>query len=227
MNLKNIIFDLSGTLVDDLPPVLNATNTVLREMGMPEFSRDEFRKRFYLPFTKFYAELLPGVDMVELTGKFRQAFVDQEDNVEEIPYALDFLRFVKKNGIQTFLFSSIHQAHFEKIKVKIDIAAYLDHPYVEIWDKKSRILEIVKKHAIKPEETLFIGDMVHDVETAQYAKMHSCAVLTGYTHLGPLQKCNPELLLDNLSVLKELVSTNGFDWDVIVSKAKELNLNQL
>ena len=104
MNLKNIIFDLSGTLVDDLPPVLNATNTVLREMGMPEFSKDEFRKRFYLPFTKFYAELLRGVDMVELTGKFRQAFVDQEDNVEEIPYALDFLRFVKKKWNPDFSF---------------------------------------------------------------------------------------------------------------------------
>ena len=41
--IRNIIFDWSGTLVDDLPAVLKASNFVLTQAGRPEMSLDEFR----------------------------------------------------------------------------------------------------------------------------------------------------------------------------------------
>ena len=43
---RNLIFDWSGTLVDDLPPVLDATNRVLEVYGKTPLDRDEFRDRF-------------------------------------------------------------------------------------------------------------------------------------------------------------------------------------
>ncbi|MGZ4961641.1 MAG: HAD family hydrolase, partial [Limisphaerales bacterium] len=48
--IRNIIFDWSGTLVDDLPAVLKATNYVLEKCGVETMSRDTFRKEFCLPF---------------------------------------------------------------------------------------------------------------------------------------------------------------------------------
>ena len=44
--IRNIIFDWSGTLVDDLPAVWQATNFVLAQAGRPEMTLAEFRAEF-------------------------------------------------------------------------------------------------------------------------------------------------------------------------------------
>ena len=42
--MRNVIFDWSGTLVDDLPPVVEATNAVLRHYGLAAMDRTRFRR---------------------------------------------------------------------------------------------------------------------------------------------------------------------------------------
>ena len=56
----NIIFDWSGTLVDDLGPVIEATNAVLSRYGIAALDREGFRRKFRLPYREFYAEMLPA-----------------------------------------------------------------------------------------------------------------------------------------------------------------------
>ena len=48
--IRNLIFDWSGTLVDDLTPVLEATNRVFAAHGKPPFDRQAFREEFYLTY---------------------------------------------------------------------------------------------------------------------------------------------------------------------------------
>jgi len=219
--LKNIIFDWSGTIVDDLPVVLAGTNSVLKKLNKPELTREQFREQFCLPFIKFYQRIAGNdCDMHELGQWFLDAVAPIQHNVTQIPYAEDFLKFVKNANIQTFLFSSIHRKHYEEIKEKIGFTQYLDHPFVNIWDKKAKILDLVRDFDITPNETLFIGDMVHDVETAQYAKIHNCAVLTGYTTIKPLQEVHPELIVNNLAELQQLLQKYQFDWQKVLDANK-------
>ena len=49
--IRNIIFDWSGTLVDDLPAVWEATNHVFAQSGIAPLSLEQFRAEFALPFT--------------------------------------------------------------------------------------------------------------------------------------------------------------------------------
>ena len=42
--MKNVIFDWSGTLVDDLPPVLEATNRIFAHYRREEMDREELAK---------------------------------------------------------------------------------------------------------------------------------------------------------------------------------------
>ena len=50
---RNLIFDWSGTLVDDLGPVIEATNAVLGKYDLPPLDREGFRRRFRLPYREF------------------------------------------------------------------------------------------------------------------------------------------------------------------------------
>ena len=47
--IRNVIFDWSGTLVDDLQAVWQATNYVLARAERPEMSLEQFRAEF-VPF---------------------------------------------------------------------------------------------------------------------------------------------------------------------------------
>ena len=85
--IRNIIFDRSGTLVDDLPAVLAATNHVFEKCGAPLLTMDRFRAEFCLPFENFYARFLPQVPLAELEQAFHGHFIQAQQAVQELPHA--------------------------------------------------------------------------------------------------------------------------------------------
>jgi len=203
MHYKNIILDWSGTLVDDLGPVLDATNQIFAHYQKHPWSQEEFKEKFYLPFPKFYAQYLPEATMVELDHHYQKAFKCLQDNVSLLPHALDFLEFCKKENIRLFLLSTIHAEHFAVQSVRLGIKHYFEFPYVQIIDKKLKISQIIADHGLNPRETMFVGDMQHDIDTAHHGGITAVAVLTGYDSEDKLKKASPDLMFGNLHSLQE------------------------
>jgi phosphoglycolate phosphatase len=185
--IRNIIFDWSGTLVDDLPAVWKATNYVLAQAQRAEMTLDQFRAEFCLPFTIFYDRHTPHVPLPQLETWFHSRFKQVQDSVCELPHARDFLEFCRARKLNTFLLSTVHQDHFAVQEAITGFGKFLDRPYIGVWDKRKKIHDILDENALRPEETLFIGDMQHDIETARHGGIHSCAVLTGYNTLAQLR----------------------------------------
>jgi len=208
--IRNIIFDWSGTLVDDLPAVLKASNFVLRQSGKPAMSLEEFREEFQLPFTRFYDRHTPHVPMAQLEEWFHSEFRQSQDSVTELPHARAFLQFCRANRFRTFLLSTVHADHFKSQCLGNGFDAFIDKPYTGIWDKREKIHEILRENQLQPEETLFIGDMEHDIAAAKHGGVHSCAVLTGYNTLEQLRAAGPELIVEHLSELRTLLEKNDF-----------------
>ncbi|HOK79158.1 MAG TPA: HAD hydrolase-like protein, partial [Verrucomicrobiota bacterium] len=103
--IRNVIFDWSGTLVDDLPAVLEASNYVFAMAGVPKMDLDQFRREFCLPFTKFYDRYVPHVPISQLEEWFHDAFRRCRHMVAEIPHAREFLEFCREHRLRTFLLS--------------------------------------------------------------------------------------------------------------------------
>jgi len=80
---------------------------------------------------------------------------------------------------------------------------------VGVHDKRERIHDILSEHGLLPEETVFIGDMEHDVETARHGGIPSVAVLTGYNRLDQLRRARPDLIVEHLGELRALLDRNG------------------
>ena len=57
------------------------------------------------------------------------------------------------------------------------------------------IHEILRTHGLRAEETGYVGDMVHDIETARHGGVTSVGVLSGYDPVGRLSAAEPKLLL--------------------------------
>jgi phosphoglycolate phosphatase-like HAD superfamily hydrolase/ADP-ribose pyrophosphatase YjhB (NUDIX family) len=203
--IRNVILDWSGTLVDDFGPVLEATNEIFRHYGKPAWTAEEFREKFYLPFPKFYEEYLPEFVLAELDEQYHSSFKILQNGIALLPHALDFLDYLHKRGLATFLLSSIHRDHFEAQGGRLKVKQYFKQAYVQALDKRQAILELLAEHALDASETIFIGDMVHDVETARHAGVMSCAVLTGYDSLAKLKGASPDLLFRNLGEVRSFL----------------------
>ena len=219
--IRNIIFDWSGTLVDDLPAVLKASNFVLAQAGKPEMSLDTFRAEFSLPFKKFYDRHTPEVPMTQLESWFHASFKDAQTSVIELPHARAFLKFCRAKKFRTFLLSTVHADYFKEQCRVTGFDAFLDKPYTDVWDKRKKIHEILAENDLRADETLFIGDMEHDIETAKHGGVHSCAVLTGYNTLEQLREAKPDLIVEHLSELRGLLEQNDFNLKPLIKKLEE------
>jgi phosphoglycolate phosphatase len=206
--IRNIIFDWSGTLVDDLPAVWKATNFVLAQAERAELTLEQFRAEFCLPFTIFYDRHVPHIPLPQLETWFHSEFRQSQDSVCALPHAREFLEFCRARGLRAFLLSTVHRDHFATQAAVTGFADYLEKPYIEVWDKRQKIHEILEENNLQPGETLFIGDMQHDIETARHGGVHSCAVLTGYNTLDQLRASEPDVIVEHLRELREILEQN-------------------
>jgi phosphoglycolate phosphatase-like HAD superfamily hydrolase/ADP-ribose pyrophosphatase YjhB (NUDIX family) len=206
--IRNIIFDWSGTLVDDLPAVWEATNYVLAQSQRPEMSLEQFRAEFCLPFTIFYDRHVPHIPLPQLETWFHSRFREVQGSVCALPHAREFLEFCRARKLRTFLLSTVNRDHFAVQSASTGFGPFLDKPYLNVWDKREKIHEILEENSLAPDETLFIGDMQHDIETARHGGIHSCAVLTGYNTLDQLRLAEPDLIVEHLAELREVLQQN-------------------
>jgi phosphoglycolate phosphatase len=208
--IRNVILDWSGTLVDDLPAVWQASNHTFRLAGARELTLDEFRLEFCLPFKDFYDRFTPGVPMAQLEEWYHHHFKLAQDSVAELPHAREFLLFCREHRLRTFLLSTIHRDHFAVQAAQTGFDQFIERPYVEVLDKRTRIREILDENQLHPRETVFIGDMRHDVETAKHGGVFSCAVLTGYNRLKELRESEPDIIVEHLGEFRSLLLDGGF-----------------
>jgi ADP-ribose pyrophosphatase YjhB (NUDIX family) len=75
---------------------------------------------------------------------------------------------------------------------------------------------LLAENQLAAPETLFIGDMQHDVETAKHGGVHSCAVLTGYNRLDQLRASEPDVIVEHLGELRQILERDGLELKPLV-----------
>ncbi|MFZ5806580.1 MAG: NUDIX domain-containing protein [Verrucomicrobiota bacterium] len=197
--IQNVIFDWSGTLVNDFPYVLQAMNDIFVDHGRAAWSEDEFREKFYLPFPDFYKEYMPELPMDRLEQYYHDSFKILQEDVHLLPYAVEVLEHCRSEGIPVFLLSAIHPEHFDFQAERLGLKPYFRQAYVRVMDKRKVILQILSDHNLDPRETIYVGDMMHDLDAARHGGVQSCAVLTGYDSFKKLKRAQPDHLFKDLS----------------------------
>ena len=193
---RALILDWSGTLVDDMGPTLAATNAIFERFDMPVMSREEFRESFRLPYSEWYDELLPGVPLEELEVHFRDAFDASEHPVTPLEGTAEFLSWCREQGIRLFVLTSMNAHNFGQQLSEFGFADYFEQTYAGVIDKREMIHRILREHDLDPAETAYVGDMVHDIETAHHGGLTSVGVLIAclMRNLAPRESANSGLI---------------------------------
>ena len=201
--IRQVILDWSGTLVDDLAPVVAATNQIFAKYGLPLLTVEDFRREFYLPAKKFYAARLPKIPFPELAQLFVQHYHQVCDTSTVLPHVPGFLEYCREARLGVFIASAIDPGTYERHASRFGIAEFVTRAYVGIADKTRTIHTILAENQLEPAATMVVGDMVHDIAAGQAGGIATCAVLTGYTHSDKLTAAQPDLICAHLGELQE------------------------
>lgn len=194
--IKHIIWDWNGTLLDDLDVSMQALNILLEREHLPlVLDKNEYRKYFQFPVIEYYKKVGFDFDKTPfpvLAKQYMAYYQPHSLNCSLFDGVRATLKKAKKQGYDQYLLSAsdIHFLH-EQLSV-YDIDEYfgdirgLDN--IHAHSKASLAKEFVQERKFNPDEVVFVGDSVHDSEVASYAGCHCILIANGHEHKDKLKK---------------------------------------
>ncbi len=202
---RALILDWSGTLVDDSMPTLMATNAVLGKYDKEPMTWEQFRSSFRLPYSEWYEEHVPGISLEDLEEHFRAAFDVSEESVTPLEGTREFLEWCSQNEIRLFVLTSMDGDIFREQMRRFGFGSYFEDIYAGVLDKRKVIANLIDEKGLARNDTAYVGDMLHDIETAHHGGVASIAVLSGYDRLEKLESANPTFILPSVKSLHAIL----------------------
>jgi HAD superfamily hydrolase (TIGR01549 family) len=145
--------------------------------------------------------------------EYEQALEKSKLKAKPFPRAKETLEALKKAGIRLFVLSAHPQSVLER-----EAKEYGFHDFFEktgfvgtVWDKTDTLKRIVRENALAPSETLFVGDVVLDVQAGKKAGVATCACTYGYHPRAWLEREAPDFVISDVSELCEFCELSELD----------------
>jgi len=182
-NYKAILFDLDGTLVDSVPIILRAFREVHEQMGL-SFDEAAVRKLVGIPLQD-QAVMFAGDRADEFTNRYVPLYLGyQTAGMRLFPGTIEMLDELKRRGYRLGLVTSKSTRGAGRALDQTGIADRFD-VIVTADDTRNRkphpdpILKGLEALNVRPDEALYVGDSLFDVDAAQRAEVDMAAVSWG------------------------------------------------
>ena len=219
VNIKAMMFDLDGTLIDSVPAYYRLMARILKTVGLPQVPKSivaEFMTDGLGALEKTIPEEMKDrkddliQECITIGRKLsRNMFNDEVNLFQGVKELFDVLTCRK---ILIGLVSSTEKRYIEKKLAPLarnDIRDTLDM-VIAIGDVSKRkpapdpLLECARRLAIQPEKCVYVGDSRVDIQAGKAAGMITIGVLTGLDNYQTLQRENPTMILDSVRDIRNL-----------------------
>jgi len=204
---KLAIFDFDGTLVDSVPGMTSIIRQVAQEYRMPPSILEKWITLIGIPLEDQMKILFPNGKEVfwqEVAKRYRTVY--DIVGVKDFPLFFDTVRVLEsldEKGVQMAILSSKQRRFIEKVLNHHNLSHFFN-PVLGSEDISNHkphpegVLRMLETLSIKPEEAIFIGDSLFDVEVAQRANVCVVAVSTGTHDRDTLKRFEPDYLVTSL-----------------------------
>jgi 2-phosphoglycolate phosphatase len=204
-----ILFDLDGTLIDSTEAIILSTNQALKKMGKPLFSPQFIRSRigYRLEDAILDWEEPEKKRLLQLNHHYYHAIcLEKTSLMEGARETLLYLRNCgfrlgvatgKKRGLSSMILEHLELlCHVEAIVGSDDVERMKPDP--------ETLLRALAALGVKPENAVYVGDTLVDVQASKRAGVRCIAVLGGTDSLEDIRREEPDCILDNLCGLMEI-----------------------
>lgn len=212
--IKNVLFDLDGTLTDPAEGITKSVAFALDRFGIyvsdlsvlnvfigPPLT-DSFKK--YFDFTDEQAKFA-----LDTYREYFSVYGLYENEVYKgIP---EMLGRLQEKGIRVCLATSKPEKYSVKILEHFDLKKYFYFIAGNTMDETRSRKDLLIKHIFdsnpdfKPEETIMVGDRIYDIEGAHDFGIKAIGVSYGYAPDGELEASGADIVVENVEQLEKAI----------------------
>ena len=213
--IKNVLFDLDGTLTDPAEGITNALMHAQRRLGRPVSPREDLFVFIGPPLIEtFMSEWGLSREESEQALVYYREHFGTKGLFENVPYEGigDCLARLKEAGLRLFVATSKPEPLSLRILEHFDLIQYFEAVAGSTMDeqrtKKGEVIAYaLKTFDLRPEETVMVGDRKHDVLGARENGLNCIGVLYGYGSRAELTEAGASALAADLSELSALLKS--------------------
>lgn len=219
--IRLLIFDLDGTLVDSRVDLTNSVNAMLRKYGRAELPCDLIatyigdgapmlvRRALGDPDDQQYVEDA----LFYFMTYYRQHKLDNTYVYPGVKKSLESIRAARNGDIKMAVLSNKPVIPSRAIVEALGLGGF----FFQIYGGNSfptkkpdprGAMELLQEAAVMPEQAVMIGDSANDVLTAQNAGMYSVGVTYGLAPAS-LTEVSPDIVLDCPDEIGDLFASVG------------------
>jgi phosphoserine phosphatase len=184
MKYKLVVFDLDGTIVDNIESVWETLHEFFGIDSHPE--RLGVRKKFFSGEISYQEWAEKDIELMKKSGADREKIMKALGKAKLTKNAIETIEELRKRGYKIAIISGSMDILLEKLIP--DYERIFDHVFInrvrfgregritkveptpfDQERKKSGLVRICDLEKIKPEECVFVGDHYNDVEIAKLA----------------------------------------------------------
>jgi phosphoglycolate phosphatase len=212
--IKNVLFDLDGTLTDPREGITGCIQFALEKLGRPVPLQSELEKYIGPPLRGTFASLLESsdVEMVETAVRFyRERFstvgLFENKLYTGVPPMLESLRAASR---RLFVATSKVGIYAERILEHFGLTHFFDGVYGSTlegrFDNKAELLaHLLDRESLSAAETAMVGDREHDVSAARHNRLLAIGITYGYGTHRELTAAGADALCDSPAELVNLI----------------------
>ncbi|MDY3108172.1 MAG: HAD-IA family hydrolase [Succinivibrio sp.] len=211
-NIKAVIFDIDGTIMDSVPRIVTCLQDACKAYNLEIPEKHACRNVIGLSLPKAIKSLIPNEseEMVEkVTEHYRVNYtrLETEKPTQLFMHAVELFTALKEKGYKIGIATGKSRKGFERVLQKTRLGEFVDVAVTgdEVRSKPDQemLLSIADKMLLPVKAILMVGDSVLDLEMAKRARMYSVGVLTGVHDEETLNSASPIAIYPSLAPFKE------------------------
>ena len=196
--IEVIIFDFDGTLADTIDILLSITNRLSAEFGFKSATKEELAQLSNL--TPWQILKYSGISIFKfplLIRKLKAELRSEIPNIQLFPGIKEVLQDLKNSGFQLGIITSNSRENVLASLETNNLPNTFDFIYSGTTFGKHKVINRwLKRQHINPEQVVYVGDEVRDIDAAKKTGIKVIAVGWGFNSLSALAAHNPDFLIE-------------------------------
>lgn len=217
MMIRNVLFDLDGTIVDTNELILESFLHVLNDKLAMEITRDQLIPKMGGPLVDQFQYFTGRTNVDQQVADYRKYNLKRHDEMVSVfPYVNDVVQAFSHQGIKMGVVTTKVRDTTNRVLQMFDLLPFMQ-TVITLDDVKHAkphpepVQRAMTELQADPKETVMVGDSSFDIVSAQQAGAWSAGVAWSLKGSAALTVYNPDWMLNDMRDLYDIV---GLERDI-------------
>lgn len=208
---KLVLFDFDGTLADGFPGIADAVNAVRASRGHQPVALAEVKQHVGWGLDHLIEKIVPGTDLEIDIPLYRRHYASTMlTGTELLPGTVPVIQALHQRGVRLGVCSNKKRMYTEQLLEHLGIMPPIEKVFGpdDVPHHKpapDMLLAALRHFQVTAAETIYVGDMIVDIQCAHAAGVPIWAIPTGAMTAEQLRVERPTQLLKNMNEMLRLL----------------------